>query len=303
MGEKIFNPESDQQLQVDKEWWKIWKNRRTFLSFMAFLGITTMYMQRMNMSIAVVALTSVRNITNPETGLIESKAEFAWTNKQKNFILSSFFIGYIISMLPTGILVKKISPTTVFGAGVLASSLITILTPMLAQSYTILVISRIIAGIFQGVIFPCLLAFWKTWAPPFERARLHAFAINGVCFGIVITLPLSGELGEKLGWRSIFYVTGTIGCLWYITWLAFVSRSPETDPFISERERTYIFATVGAETDSVSLPIPWRSILTSLPVWALIVAAYSWEWGFVTIATQLPSFFDGKWTVEPVHGT
>lgn len=280
--------------KTDKFWWKIWSRRRTFLAFMAFLGTTNNYMQRMNMSIAVVAMTATRNVTDPETGLIEQITDFNWDSKQKNFVLSSFFIGYIISMLPIGILVKKVSPVLIFGIGVGASSVLTILTPVLAKNYELLIASRIIAGIVQGVQVPCLLAFWKTWAPPLERTTLHAIAMNGCTFGIVITLPLSGGLGEVLGWKSIFYVTGTIGCIWYILWLALVRDNPETDPFISDWERKYIQQSIGNESNTVDAPIPWRSIMTSVPVWALIFAAFSWEWGFVTIATQLPSFFNGK---------
>lgn len=281
-------------LDIDNDWWKIWKNRRYLLAVMTFLGLMNMYMQRTCIAVAVVPMTELRNITNEETGQIEQESEFDWDNKQKNFVLSSFFIGYVISMLPAGVLVKKISATPVFGVGVFLPSVITIITPFFAQNYAILITSRVVMGLLQGVGVPCVLAFWSKWAPPLERARLHALAMTGCAFGIVVALPLSGVLGEFYGWESIFYVTGAIGCVWYVVWLLLIRESPETDRFISEKEKEYIIRSIGDRKNAPELPIPWGSIFTSLPVYAVMIAGFSWGFGYLTISTQLPTFFSGK---------
>ena len=36
--------------------------------------------------------------------------------------------------------------------------------------------------------------------------------------------------------------------------------------------------------------IPWQSILTSLPVWAIVVAHFAENWGFYTLLTEMPTF-------------
>ncbi|PFX25882.1 Vesicular glutamate transporter 2 [Stylophora pistillata] len=36
--------------------------------------------------------------------------------------------------------------------------------------------------------------------------------------------------------------------------------------------------------------VPWKAIFTSLPVWAIVVAHFSENWGFYTLLTELPSF-------------
>ena len=41
-----------------------------------------------------------------------------------------------------------------------------------------------------------------------------------------------------------------------------------------------------------NIDTPWRSILTSLPVWAIVAAHFSENWGFYTWLTQLPSFMN-----------
>ena len=37
--------------------------------------------------------------------------------------------------------------------------------------------------------------------------------------------------------------------------------------------------------------IPWRSILTSVPVWALVVTHFGQNWGYYTLLTQMPRYF------------
>ena len=40
----------------------------------------------------------------------------------------------------------------------------------------------------------------------------------------------------------------------------------------------------------LSSPLPWKQILTSLPVMAIVVAHFAENWGFYTLLTELPSF-------------
>jgi hypothetical protein len=39
---------------------------------------------------------------------------------------------------------------------------------------------------------------------------------------------------------------------------------------------------------------PWRKFLMSLPVWAIVMAHFSENWGFYTLLTQLPTFMKGN---------
>jgi MFS family permease len=48
------------------------------------------------------------------------------------------------------------------------------------------------------------------------------------------------EHGFAGGWPSIFYILGSIGVIWTILWIIFASDSPETNRFISNKEKVYI---------------------------------------------------------------
>lgn len=250
-----------------------------------------------NLAVAIVAMTEPKNITNSE-GITEIQdPDFKWSSTQRGNLLAAFYYGYVTMQLPAGMILKKISGHIAFGVGTFVPGLITLVTPLLAthSSFEVLLISRIIMGMFQAAAVPSILSFWITWAPPLERARLHGIAISGAFIGTVITMPLAGWVGQVFGWESIFYVFGVIVCVWYVVWLILIRATPDTDPFISEREKGYIKRAIGErKEEDKSPPVPWLKILLSAPVWAVFIAGFSWGWGYVTMLNQLPSYLKGK---------
>jgi MFS transporter, ACS family, solute carrier family 17 (sodium-dependent inorganic phosphate cotransporter), member 5 len=54
-----------------------------------FLCLTITYAERVNMSVAIVAMTD-KNSTNPDF------PEYQWNEREKSLILSSFFWGYVV---------------------------------------------------------------------------------------------------------------------------------------------------------------------------------------------------------------
>jgi ACS family sodium-dependent inorganic phosphate cotransporter len=41
--------------------------------------------------------------------------------------------------------------------------------------------------------------------------------------------------------------------------------------------------------------LPWKAMLTSKPVWAIIIAHFAENWGFYTLLTGLPMFMTGEY--------
>ena len=76
--------------------------------------------------------------------------EFEWSITQQGQILGALFYGNIISQIPAGILAEIVGGKLIFSLGILASSIVTLFTPMLAyQSYISLIISRALVGFAQ----------------------------------------------------------------------------------------------------------------------------------------------------------
>lgn len=71
----------------------------------------------------------------------------------------------------------------------------------------------------------------------------------GAQVGNVISMALTGIILRHLCWRSVFYIYGALGLVWYLLWFIFVSDSPANHPFISEKEKKYLADAVVDVTD------------------------------------------------------
>ncbi|XP_046451668.1 sialin-like isoform X1 [Daphnia pulex] len=272
------------------EWTWMSFPRRYLIAIMAFFGFFNIYSLRVNLSIAIVAMTENRT-TIHANGTIGYDQDFPWSSKEQGLLLSSFFYGYITTQLLGGWLAPKMGAGKLYGLGILTTAVLTLLTPLIADFGLVpLVAIRILEGIFEGVTFPAMHALWSRWAPPLERSKLVTIAYSGSYFGTVVSMGVCGLLAEHLGWASIFYVSGTFAVLWWILWFVLVKESPQEDRFIKRTELDYISNCLGSTADQHKLSVPWKSILTSLPVWATVAAHFAENWGFYTLLTQLPTF-------------
>ena len=119
-----------------------------------------------------------------------------------------------------------------------------------------------------------------------------AFSL-GCPFGTVLALSLSGFLaGSSWGWPSIFYVFGILGLVWSVLWFLLIEDTPSSHPRISVSEKQAILSALGGEVSNArhKQAVPYKSIFTSMPFWAVLVAHTGQNWGFYTMLTQLPSY-------------
>ncbi|XP_063531911.1 vesicular glutamate transporter 1 isoform X2 [Cydia strobilella] len=279
--------------------WCFWRRRRLIVALLAFFGFFNVYALRVNLSVAVVAMTEPVE-TKLENGTVVFIPEFDWSSQTKGLVLSSFFYGYLVTQLPGGWLAAKIGGNRMFAIGIGATSLLTLFTPPLAHTSTSLLIAvRVVEGLFEGVTYPCIHAVWSRWAPSEERARLATFAFSGSYAGTVVSMPLCSLLAHYTGWPGIFYVFGIMGLVWTTVWWLVVKESPEKDPRISPAELKYIQDSRGTQAiEGSKIRHPWRAMLTSGPVWAIVMAHFSENWGFYTLLTFLPTFMQDVFKFE-----
>ncbi|BES99717.1 MFS transporter, ACS family, solute carrier family 17 (sodium-dependent inorganic phosphate cotransporter), other [Nesidiocoris tenuis] len=266
--------------------------RRYVVALLSFFGFANIYAMRVNLSVAIVVMRNNRTVIAPNGTQIVIGPEFNWSSGVDGVILGSFFYGYILTQIIGGYLACKHGGKRLFGLGVGVTAVVTLLTPLLARtSIYLLVFGRIVEGLFEGVTFPAMHGIWSKWSPPEERSRLVSISYSGCYFGTVAALPLCGALAERLGWASIFYVFGMFGCIWTAIWMYVVADSPSDDAKISHQEKEYIEDSLGP-ANRVKLNVPWKAMFKSLPVWAIIVAHFSENWGFYTLLTELPTYLD-----------
>ncbi|XP_063706344.1 vesicular glutamate transporter 3-like [Culicoides brevitarsis] len=251
--------------------------RRYILAYMCHLGCAIMYIVRTNLSVAIVPMSR----------------EFDWDSTKQGIVLSSFFYGYIATQLLGGALSKRFPAHSVFGGAIGLSAVLSLITPLAKGNLTAIICIRTLEGLLLGVTFPAMMATIAVWAPPLERSTINMISIAGMHVGTVAALVGSGYLNDSLGYESIFYVFGTIGVMWYISWLFIIRESPQKDPWISDREKLYILETTGSGVSEQSKnlsDVPWLRMFTSIPVLAIVFAHFGYTWGAYTLITQMPTF-------------
>ncbi|CAO1408559.1 unnamed protein product [Diamesa hyperborea] len=262
---------------------------RHLQAFLLFLCLTITYAQRVNLSVAIVAMTD-RNATNPDF------EEYHWGEKEKSLVLSSFFWGYVFTQVPGGQLAKKYGGKIMLLVSLFLCSLLNLLTPKFASfgGWPAVVGLRVVQGLCQGVIFPSTHTLLAKWAPPSERGTIGTYCYAGSQFGTVVMLAVSGVLAEStMGWPSIFYVSGVAGLVWSIIYFFYGASSPsDCDNRISPDEKVFIESSLQTSDRDQSIPLktPWKSLFTSPPMIALIIVHSAHNWGFWTILTEIPSY-------------
>ena len=177
---------------------------------------------------------------------------------------------------------------------VLLSSLVSLLSPAAARTHFGFFLSlRVLSGLGEGVMAPSLHALIVRWSKPKYRSLIVSVIFTGSDVGIIIAMLVSGVLsdhGFAGGWPSVFYLLGTVGCVWSVAWSLLCFDSPSVHPRISSTEREYWLTVLGTTNLVARPPTPWRKILTSVPVWALAVAFFASLWDFYTLASCIPLF-------------
>ena len=105
--------------------------QRYWLVGMSALAVFICYIDRVNISVAIIPMAETHG----------------WSPKTQGLVLSSFFVGYLLLQIVGGRLSDRFGGKIVLGCGVLLWSLFTILTPLAASaSIAVLIVTRILMG-------------------------------------------------------------------------------------------------------------------------------------------------------------
>ncbi|XP_029177031.1 vesicular glutamate transporter 1 [Nylanderia fulva] len=263
-------------------------SKRYTIASLACVGFIISFGMRCNMGMAKLVM---KNSTEGENNTIK----FNWTIGMESALDSSFFWGYLVTQVPGGFLASLYPANRIFGAAIATSSFLNLLVPGALKVDPIVdMMVQVMKGLVEGVTYPACHGIWKYWAPPLERSRLATLAFCGSYAAMVIGMPLSGYLSAWFGWTASFYFYGICGLVWYCFWLWLAFEKPAKHPCISARELRYIEDSLGQGQMQIPVPTlsttPWRKFLTSMPVYAIIVANFCRSWNFYLLVLFQPRF-------------
>jgi MFS transporter, ACS family, glucarate transporter len=241
--------------------------KRFFLAFWLFVLSAISFLDRTNISIAGLQISS----------------EFGLGNQRLGWIFSAFLIGYAGFQVPAGWLASRFGPRLVITLGVVwwgvATALTTLIPPGIPQAVLLLIGIRFALGAGEAVIYPAANQFVARWVPVQERGFINGLIFAGVGAGSGLTPPLLAWFILHHGWRSAFWFSAVIGVIAGAVWWWAARDTPEEDPKVSASELNLIRQGITqdgpiAPAGSAPVAISWRAILSRRDLPALIISYF-----------------------------
>lgn len=106
-------------------------------------------------------------------------------------MLSSFFWGYLCTQIIAGQLAERYGPKWFLAGTYFIGSLFSILIPSFGAlfGYQGVIACRVIQGLSQGFLFPCLHNMLGKWCPVGDRAKACGFSYAG-WYGILEAIKI-----------------------------------------------------------------------------------------------------------------
>ncbi len=252
---------------------------RYLVVFILFLLWIVVYLQRVNIGILLVDERFLADM-----GITGQSAK-------QGLLMTLFLIPYALTNVIGAPIGDMLGPrkTMLLGLFIAAAAMF---MGAIAGTFAIILVSRVLVGIGQGIHYPTQSIIVKNWFPPEERGKANA--VYGVgCIGPLLAVPLFAYLIGHWGWEYILYLGGFMGIIFLIPLVnGMVSDNPQHNRFISKNEKKYLTECV-PQSKKLSLSsgglADIKPILKSSTFWAITIAysAYlSIWWGIVTWVPQ-----------------
>ena len=248
---------------------------RFFLAFWLFVLSGVAFLDRTNLSIAGLQIST----------------EYGLGNQRLGWIFSAFLIGYAGFQLPAGWLATRFGPRRVLTLGVLWWGVTTAFTALMpsgiAHALVLLLAIRFALGAGEAVIYPAANQFVARWVPPGERGLINGLIFAGVGAGSGLTPLLLTWLISNFGWRAAFWFSAVIGVVVGSVWWLAARDTPEEHTGVSASELSIIRSGLSAAASETSAAgrkegekaaatvISWRAILRRRDLAALMAGYFA----------------------------
>lgn len=177
-------------------------SRRWTLVGLLFLAALINYLDRATISVALPAISR----------------DFSLTPASEGILLSAFFWSYALMQIPMGWLADRWNLRWLYAGAFALLSLACGLTG-LVESFTMLILLRILLGIGASVYMPGSTKVVSECFPPQERGLPSGVFDSGTNAGLMVGMLFVAILVAKSGWRHMFMVVGFLALLWIIPWV------------------------------------------------------------------------------------
>jgi EmrB/QacA subfamily drug resistance transporter len=147
--------------------------------------------------------------------------EFSMNVVALGWVATSFLLSTTVFLLPFGRLADIHGRKKIFIIGLIGFTLTSFLCS-LAQTGTQLIIARVIQGMGGAMVFGTMTAILISVFPKEERGKAIGWNVASIYLGSSMGPVLGGFMTQNWGWRSLFYLTSSLGAITIILMLFFL---------------------------------------------------------------------------------
>jgi MFS family permease len=211
--------------------------------------------------------------------------ELHLNSAQMGWVFSAFTLAYAIFEIPSGRLGDVLGPRKVLTRIVLWWSFFTMATG-LVWSYVSLLTARFLFGAGEAGAFPNMSRSLSHWFPERERGTAHGVMFMGSRLGGAVTPLLVTPILAFAGWRTSFWIFGTLGIGWCVFWRRWFRDDPGLHPDVNPSELVLIRE---SRASSHNAELPLRHLLQLQLLWiSLMYFCYGYSLYFYL--TWLPTY-------------
>ncbi len=186
---------------------------------------------------AATAINYLDRMTLPVV-IAELQKKFGITDGQFASLNSLFLLAYAIMYAGGGRIADALGTRIGYTAMMIWWSL-SCAAQGLISGFRGLAVFRFSLGLGEGGSFPHSAKAVSEWFPAKERATAVGMFNTGSAIGSVAAPPLLALIVIFLGWRWVFFISGSVGLVWAAFW-ALRYHPPQTHPKITEGEAALI---------------------------------------------------------------
>lgn len=237
-------------------------------------------LRRQQLSLVLLVVCGVINYLDRATLAVANeyiRADLGLSLGQMGLLLSAFSWSYALCQLPVGALVDKVGPRWLLGGGLVVWSLAQAAGGF-AATFGYFVLARIALGIGEAPQFPAAARVVSNWFPARARGTPTGVYNSASPLGVALAPLVLAPLIAATSWHWAFFVTGAMGLIAAVVWVA-LYRDPVRAE-LTAAERAYLDMDTAAATAATAADAAAAAPKGGFAAW-LALFRYRVTWGMM----------------------
>uniref|UniRef100_A0A5S6Q6Q0 MFS domain-containing protein n=1 Tax=Trichuris muris TaxID=70415 RepID=A0A5S6Q6Q0_TRIMR len=210
--------------------------------------------------------------------------EYKYGLYEQGWILSALPAGYISSQIVGSCAGAQCGGYVLLAFVVLMWSLSTLVTPMVAWSLQLLILTRVVLGIGEGLGLPTIYHLFAEDVPANIRSTAFSYLTAFGSIGQVVAVVIC----PHLHWSFPFYIFGGLGLVWCVAWVRYSRYLP---PCLPDQSLYFVKA-----------PNPfkqWRTFFCDMSMCSVYLAHFCMNWTSYVVMHWLPAYLHAVFRADP----